>query len=241
MSEISPIEWTESTWNPVTGCTQISIGCKNCYAMRMAKRLQAMGNANYINGFDITLHENMLSRPLNWKKPRLIFVNSMSDLFHEKIPFLFIKSVFDVMKQAKWHIFQVLTKRSDRLLALASKLEWPQNVWVGVTVESQEYMFRIDQLRNIPSSVRFLSCEPLLSTMNKLSLTNIDWVIVGGESGLGARPINAEWVESIQQQCTIASVPFFFKQWGGVNKKRSGRLLNGKKYSEMPNLFKVVK
>jgi protein gp37 len=241
MSENSPIEWTESTWNPVTGCSPISIGCNHCYALRMAKRLQAMGNKNYINGFDVSLHAEMLSKPLNWKKSRLIFVNSMSDLFHEKVPFQFIESVFDVMKQAKWHTFQILTKRSDRLLALASKLEWPSNVWFGVTVESEAFLHRIDHIRNIPASVRFISCEPLLTPLDGLILKNIDWVIVGGESGSNARPMHISWVESIQLQCAISNVPFFFKQWGGVNKKKNGRLLHGNQYSAMPLKFSPLR
>lgn len=234
MSEQSPIEWTESTWNPATGCTPISLGCNHCYAMTMAKRLKAMGNANYANGFDVTTHKNMLIKPLTWKKPRLIFVNSMSDLFHEEIPFEFIKSVFDIMKKASWHTFQVLTKRAENLAELAPQLTWPPNVWMGVTVESKEYLSRVDHLRTIPAAVRFLSLEPLLSPIDNLDLKNIDWVIVGGESGPKARPMMKEWVESLQQQCTDATIPFFFKQWGGTNKKKAGRSLNGKIYSEMP-------
>lgn len=241
MSEHSPIEWTEATWNPVTGCTPISLGCNHCYAMTMAKRLKAMGNANYANGFDVTIHENMLTKPLTWKKSKLIFVNSMSDLFHEEVPFEFIKSVFDIMGKASWHIFQVLTKRSDNLVQLAPLLNWPPNVWMGVTVESQDFLSRIDHLRTIPSSIRFLSLEPLLSPIENLNLENIDWVIVGGESGPKARPMMKEWVESLQQQCEKANTPFFFKQWGGTNKKKAGRLLNGKTYSEIPTDFAVTR
>lgn len=237
MSENSPIEWTEATWNPVTGCTPISIGCDNCYAKRMSKRLKAMGNSNYTNGFDVTLHEKMLDRPLSWKKPRLIFVNSMSDLFHEKVPFEFIEAVFGTMKKASWHTFQVLTKRSERLANVVPHLKWPSNVWMGVTVESQEHVSRIEHLRATPSAIRFLSLEPLLSPLENLNLKNIDWVIVGGESGPGARPMEINWVESIQTQCFAAKVPFFFKQWGGVNKKKAGRLLNGQIYSELPRLI----
>lgn len=236
MSEQSPIEWTQSTWNPVTGCTPISIGCNNCYAMAMAKRLKAMGNANYKNGFEVTLHEKMLSKPFEWKKPRLVFVNSMSDLFHEKIPFHFIKSVFSVMKQASWHTFQILTKRSENLLTLAPRLEWPSNVWMGVTVESHEYISRIEHLRSVPAAIRFLSLEPLLSAMPDLELSNIDWVIVGGESGPKSRPMHPEWVRSIRQQCIAASIPFFFKQWGGKNKKKAGRVLDGQTYSGKPTV-----
>ena len=234
MSEQSPIEWTESTWNPVTGCTPISIGCTNCYAMAMARRLKAMGNANYKNGFDVTLHSSMLDRPLIWKKPRLIFVNSMSDLFHEEIPFVFIESVFAVMEKASWHTFQVLTKRSENLAKLAPSLKWPPNVWMGVTIESQEYSSRIEHLRGVSAAIKFLSLEPLLSPMPGLNLKNIDWVIVGGESGPRSRPMLPEWVRSIQQQCLAVDVPFFFKQWGGVNKKKAGRILDGKIYSAMP-------
>lgn len=235
MSEISPIEWTEATWNPITGCTPVSIGCTNCYAMRMAVRLKAMGNKNYINGFDLTMHDEVLVKPLTWKKPRLIFVNSMSDLFHEDVPFSFIESVFRIMEKASWHTFQILTKRSANLAQMASKLNWPKNVWQGVTVESNDHINRIDHLRNVPSAVRFLSLEPLLSPIESLNLDNINWVIVGGESGARARPMLPEWVFSVHEQCVRAEVPFFFKQWGGVNKKKAGRLLNGKIYSEMPN------
>jgi len=236
MSEVSPIEWTESTWNPVTGCSPISIGCNNCYALRMAKRLKAMGNRNYVNGFEVSLHQETLTKPLLWKKPRLVFVNSMSDLFHEKVPFDFIQEVFDVMRQASWHTFQILTKRAEVLSRLAPKLKWPANVWMGVTVESAGYTSRIDHLRTVPSAIRFLSLEPLLSPLPDIDLNRIDWVIVGGESGPGARPMQLEWVESLQGQCANSKVPFFFKQWGGKNKKKAGRLLNGKTYSEMPDL-----
>ena len=234
MAENSLIEWTEATWNPVTGCTPISIGCNNCYAIHMSKRLKAMGNKNYLNGFDVSLHENMLNKPLSWKKPRLVFVNSMSDLFHEKIPFDYIESVFYIMQKASWHTFQILTKRSDYMLKLSAALKLPANVWVGVTVESQEYVSRIDHLRKIPAAVRFLSLEPLLTSMECLNLDGICWVIVGGESGYKARPMMYSWVEDIRQQCFVSKVPFFFKQWGGINKKRAGRLLNGRIYSEMP-------
>jgi len=230
----SKIEWTESTWNPVTGCTKISSGCKNCYAERMAKRLQKMGQPNYMNGFQVTLHEHILDYPLRWKKPQTIFVNSMSDLFHEQIPEVFILKVFDVMKKAHWHTFQVLTKRSQRLKELAKQLEWPSNVWIGVSVENEDVQFRIDALKEVPASVRFLSLEPLLGPLPFIELANIDWVIVGGESGPRARPIKEEWVIEIKEQCVKQNVPFFFKQWGGVNKKKSGRLLEGKTWDEMP-------
>lgn len=230
----SRIEWTESTWNPVTGCTKISPGCKNCYAERMAFRLQAMGQPNYVNGFDLTLHEHMLERPLHWKKPQLIFVNSMSDLFHKDVPETYIQRVFDVMRRAHWHQFQVLTKRSERLLALDSMIDWPKNVWMGVSVETEKYIFRIDHLRRTRASIKFLSLEPLLGPLPQLNLSGVDWVIVGGESGPKARPIRQEWVLDIRDQCLQSNVPFFFKQWGGVNKKRNGRLLQGRTWDQLP-------
>lgn len=231
----SRIEWTQSTWNPVTGCNKISPGCKHCYAERMAHRLKAMGQSNYANGFEVTLHEHMLERPLAWTKPQLIFVNSMSDLFHEVVPVDYIQRVFDVMHHANWHQFQVLTKRSDRLLQLSSELDWPDNVWMGVSVETEWYTFRIDHLRKTDAVTKFLSLEPLLGPLPDLDLTDIDWVIVGGESGPGARPIHESWAMDIRDQCVAAHVPFFFKQWGGANKKRTGRLLEGKTWNELPS------
>jgi len=236
MSVNSAIEWTESTWNPVTGCTKISDGCSHCYAERMARRLKAMGQKNYANGFKVTLHPHALNLPLKWKKPQTIFVNSMSDLFHKNVPISFIHKVFSIMTEAHWHRFQVLTKRASRLQKIASELNWPNNVWVGVTVENNDYTKRIDCLRNVPAIVRFLSLEPLLGPLPRLNLTNIDWVIVGGESGPGARPMEKDWVLDIQHQCKSAKVPFFFKQWGGFNKKKAGRLLNGREHSEMPEV-----
>jgi len=230
----SSIEWTESTWNPVTGCTKISPGCAHCYAERMALRLQAMGQTNYKNGFRVTTHEHALALPLRWRKPQAIFVNSMSDLFHEDVPFAFIQKVFAVMKEGSWHRFQVLTKRSARLVELTPFLPWPENVWMGVTVENGDYVHRIDHLRMIDAAVRFLSIEPLLGPMPEMDLSGIDWVIVGGESGPGARLMKAEWASDIQRQCQQAAVPFFFKQWGGMNKKKAGRLLNGRLYDGMP-------
>lgn len=229
------IEWTNATWNPVTGCTKISPGCTHCYAERMALRLQAMGQANYANGFQVTLQEDMLQRPLQWKKPMLIFVNSMSDLFHLDVPLPFIKRLFGVMKQADWHCFQILTKRSNRLLEVDSELEWPDNVWMGVSVENSRYKFRIDHLRQIGAKVKFLSLEPLLGPLSNLNLSNIDWVIVGGESGPGSRPVQSEWIYDIREQCLEANVPFFFKQWGGAHKKKAGRLLDGRTWEQMPN------
>ncbi len=234
MSENSSIEWTEATWNPITGCTPMSNGCQNCYALRLAKRLKAMGNKSYINGFDLTLHHELLTKPLLWKKPKLIFVNSMSDMFHKDVPFEFIQDIFSVMKEANWHIFQILTKRSDNLKNLAHKLEWPKNVWMGVTIESKDYMHRINDLLATPAAIKFLSLEPLLSDMPNINLKGIDWVIVGGESGPKARPMLKEWVIDIKNQCDNYNIPFFFKQWGGVQKKKNGRELNGKIYSNMP-------
>ncbi|MFH1662538.1 MAG: phage Gp37/Gp68 family protein [Chloroflexota bacterium] len=234
MALSSTIEWTESTWNPLTGCTKISSGCANCYAERMALRLKAMGNPNYSNGFTITMHEDALELPLRWKKPQTIFVNSMSDLFHEDIPDEFIFRVFDSMRQADWHCFQILTKRAERLEELSPKLPWNQNIWVGVTVEEQIYDYRIEHLRRTNAKVKFLSLEPLLSPILNLNLENIDWVIVGGESGPKARPMQKSWVIDIHNQCQDNKVPFFFKQWGGVNKKKAGRELNGRTWNEMP-------
>jgi protein gp37 len=234
MAKFSDIEWTDSTWNPVTGCTKVSPGCKHCYAERLSYRLQAMGNPSYINGFELTIHERMLQVPLTWKQPQRIFVNSMSDLFHEKVPREFIQDVFDVMRRASWHTFQVLTKRSGRLRDLSADIDWPDNVWMGVSVENHEYTFRIDDLARTDAHVKFLSLEPLLGPLPCMDLSGIDWVIVGGESGPGARPLKAEWVIDIRDQCTVSAVPFFFKQWGGVHRKQNGRLLEGRNWSQMP-------
>ena len=236
MATKSSIEWTESTWNPLTGCTKVSPGCKHCYAERMAKRLQAMGQPNYRNGFKLTLHDHALEIPLHWKQPQMIFVNSMSDLFHEEVPLEFIQKVFDTMTKASWHTFQVLTKRSGRLLELDKELLWPENVWMGVSVENQNYTFRIDNLRETHAVTKFLSLEPLLGPLADLNLSGIHWVIVGGESGPGARPIQQSWVVSIRDQCQEANVSFFFKQWGGTNKKKSGRELDGRTWDELPTL-----
>ena len=234
MSTHSGIEWTESTWNPLTGCTKISPGCKHCYAERMAKRLQAMGQPNYANGFKLAIHEIVLEKPLEWKTPQVIFVNSMSDLFHEKVPVDFIQETFDVMRRAIWHQFQVLTKRAERLAELSLQIDWPENVWMGVSVENQDYVSRIDCLRRTGARIKFLSLEPLLGPIQQLDLTGINWAIVGGESGPGARPVLQEWVTDIRDQCVAAHVPFFFKQWGGVQKKRAGRALEGRTWDEMP-------
>ena len=230
----SSIEWTESTWNPLTGCTKISPGCKHCYAERMAIRLQAMGQPNYRNGFKLTLHEQVLEAPLLWRKPQRIFVNSMSDLFHKEVPFDFIQKIFEVMRRAYWHEFQILTKRSDRLAACSPQIDWPPNAWMGVSVENENYTFRIDHLRETGAKVKFLSLEPLLGPLPNLDLRGIDWVIVGGESGPGARPMREAWVIDIRDQCEQAGIPFFFKQWGGRNKKAAGRTLDRQTYDAMP-------
>jgi len=234
MATKSRIEWTESTWNPVTGCTKISPGCKHCYAERMAKRLQAMGQVNYVKGFSLAVHPHVVKAPLSWKTPQVIFVNSMSDLFHRDVPLKFIRRVFDVMNEASWHQFQILTKRSGRLLQLDPSLLWAENIWMGVSVETEEYKHRIDDLRQTRATVKFLSLEPLLGELPDLDLSSIDWVIVGGESGPRARPMEEEWVLDIRDQCIEQAVPFFFKQWGGTNKKKAGRLLQGLTWDEMP-------
>jgi protein gp37 len=235
MGTNSHIEWTEATWNPVTGCTKISPGCKHCYAERMSRRLKAMGQRNYRNGFQVTLQPHMLEAPLHWKRPQLIFVNSMSDLFQEEVPEEFVQQVFAVMRRAHWHRYQILTKRADRLLELDARLRWEPHLWMGVSVESDDYKFRIDRLRKTNAAVKFLSLEPLLGPLSSLNLRGIDWVIVGGESGPGARPMDRDWVLDIRDQCQFARVPFFFKQWGGVQKSRTGRELDGQTYDEMPD------
>jgi len=235
VADNTSIEWTESTWNPVTGCTKVSAGCANCYAERMARRLQAMGQRNYRNGFEVTTHARVLELPLKWRQPRRVFVNSMSDLFHEDIPDDFIRSVFDVMRRAHWHTFQVLTKRSGRLVTLGATLDWPTNVWAGVSVENALVLNRVDSLRLLDGpAMKFLSVEPLLGSLGDLELDQIDWVIVGGESGPGARPMAIEWVRPIRDACQTAHVPFFFKQWGGANRKLTGRVLDGELWSESP-------
>lgn len=234
MATNSHIEWTDATWNPVTGCTKISPGCKNCYAERLSMRLKAMGQPNYRNGFKLTAQPQMLDLPLRWKTPRRVFVNSMSDLFHKDVPSDYIKRVFDAMNKAHWHQYQVLTKRSERVLELSKELEWSPQIWMGVSVESEKYKYRIDDLRKTDAHVKFLSLEPLLASLGKLNLRGIDWAIVGGESGPGARTIESEWVTEIRDQCVRADVAFFFKQWGGVQKKKTGRTLEGRTWDEMP-------
>ena len=234
MATNSAIEWTDATWNPVTGCTKISPGCKHCYAERMAKRLHGMGQSNYANGFRLTLQPQMLRHPLSWRKPRQIFVNSMSDLFHENVPVEYIQQVFETMRAAPWHRYQILTKRSDRLAKLSHLLDWLPCIWMGVSVENEQYLSRIDHLRSTGAHLKFLSLEPLLGPLPGLNLAGIDWVIVGGESGPGARPIDPGWVRDIRDRCIDAGVAFFFKQWGGVFKKRTGRVLDDRTWDEMP-------
>lgn len=243
MASRTTIEWTEVTWNPVTGCDRVSAGCDNCYALALAKRLKAMGAEKYQNdgdprtsgpGFDVTIHPQALGQPLKWRKPLTVFVNSMSDLFHARVPTSFVQDVFDVMASTPHHTYQVLTKRSVRLRRIAEKLVWPSNVWMGVSVEEPKVLSRIDDLRAVPAAVRFLSCEPLIAPLPSLNLEGIDWVIAGGESGAHHRPILSEWVEDIRDQCNAVSVPFFFKQWGGRTPKQGGRLLDGRTWDQMP-------
>ncbi|MBF6164911.1 phage Gp37/Gp68 family protein [Streptomyces gardneri] len=245
MSDKSSIEWTEATWNPVTGCDRVSAGCDHCYAMVLAKRLKAMGADKYQRdgdprtsgpGFGVTIHPQSLDVPRRWRAPRVVFVNSMSDLFHAKVPVGFIRDVFDVMRETPQHTYQVLTKRSMRLKRLADRLEWPDNVWMGVSVENTDYLDRVDHLREVPAAVRFLSCEPLLGPLDGLVLDGIGWVIAGGESGAGHRPLDPEWVRDIRDNCNAAGVPFFFKQWGGRTPKSLGRELDGQLWDGMPAL-----
>lgn len=228
------IEWTELTWNPTTGCNKVSQGCKFCYAEVMARRLKAMGLEKYRNGFELTLHEDALKIPYTWKQPKIVFVNSMSDLFHKDIPLVFIQRVFRVMNDNPQHVFQVLTKRADILLKYHKELEWTHNIWMGVSVEDEKSLGRINYLRKTRAKVKFLSCEPLIGPLTKLNLKKINWVIVGGESGRRPRPMKPEWVFEIHNKCIEENVPFFFKQWGGTNKKKTGRVLKGRTYSEMP-------
>lgn len=236
MGQKSSIEWTDATWNPVTGCSKVSPGCAHCYAERLARRLKAMGINRYRNGFSVTLQPDILSLPLKWQKPRFIFVNSMSDLFHELVPTDYIAQVFRVMCEAQQHIFQILTKRTKRLAETAPHLPWPSNVWMGVSVESPHYLWRVACLRSVPAAVRFLSLEPLLASIPNLPLDGIHWVITGGESGPGCRRLDQEWVTDIKAQCAAAHVPFFFKQWGGPKKSTTGRTLEGRTWDEMPHL-----
>lgn len=232
----SSIEWTEMTWNPTTGCDKISAGCKYCYAEIMSKRLQAMGVEKYRDNFKVRTHESALNIPYTWKNSKIVFVNSMSDLFHKDIPLEFIKKVFAVMNDNPQHVFQVLTKRADRLFELHKQLKWTHNIWMGVSVENDKVRHRIEYLQKTKARVKFLSLEPLIGPLHKLDLTEIDWVIVGGESGHKPRPMKPEWVLDIQEQCEKSDVAFFFKQWGGKNKKAAGRILNGRTYDEMPEI-----
>ena len=236
MASGSSIEWTQATWNPVTGCTKVSFGCRNCYAERMAHRLKAMGLNKYRNGFEVTTHPDVLAAPLQWKRPRLVFVNSMSDLFHEQVSADFIARVFDIMNRAHWHTFQVLTKRPERAQELSQSLTWTPNIWLGTSIETRRWLPRLTHLAGVNARTRFLSLEPLLGPLSDLNLESINWVIVGGESGPGARPMKAEWVREIRDSCIHSQVPFFFKQWGGVFKKRTGRILDGRTWDEMPDV-----
>lgn len=236
----SHIEWTEATWNPTTGCTKVSEGCRHCYAATMAKRLHAMGQPRYKNGFELTLHYDLLDLPLKWTKPRQIFVNSMSDLFHKDVPDEFISEVFETMNKASQHTFQVLTKRPERVVQMADNLTWTSNIWMGTSIEDMRVAKRADYLRKVPAAVRFLSCEPLLGSLAKLDVNLIHWVIVGGESGPGARPMKEEWVRELRDKCSHSDIAYFFKQWGGVQKHRTGRLLEDRTWDEMPNVLERV-
>ncbi|MGV9237837.1 DUF5131 family protein [Streptomyces nigra] len=243
MSDRSAIEWTEATWNPTTGCDRVSAGCDNCYALTLAKRLKAMGSAKYQRdgdprtsgpGFGLTVHPDALQIPYGWKSPRTVFVNSMSDLFHARVPLDFVRQVFEVIADTPQHTYQVLTKRARRLRQIADRLEWPANLWMGVSVESEKELARVDDLRQVPAAVRFLSCEPLLGPLKGLDVSGIDWVIAGGESGPRFRPLEPEWVTGIRDVCQEANVPFFFKQWGGRTSKAGGRLLEGQQWDQLP-------
>jgi protein gp37 len=249
MADGSAIEWTEATWNPTTGCDRVSAGCDNCYAMTLSKRLKAMGSPKYQTdgdprtsgpGFGVATHPDTLRLPLTWRSPRLVFVNSMSDLFHAKVPISFIRDVFEVMAATPQHTYQVLTKRSRRLSRLADRVEWPANVWMGVSVENAAQLYRVDDLRTVPAQTRFLSCEPLLGSLDGLDLSGISWVIAGGESGQGYRPVDVAWVRTVRDACMQAGVPFFFKQWGGRTAKIGGRELDGQRWSQMPGRTSVA-
>jgi protein gp37 len=243
MASTSGIEWTEVTWNPTTGCDKISPGCDNCYALALSKRLKAMGSEKYQNdgneitsgpGFALTLHESALDQPYRWRGRRTVFVNSMSDLFHARVPLDFVRRVFDVVADTPQHTYQVLTKRSSRLPKIADKLDWPPNLWMGVSIENADHLYRVDDLRSVPAAVRFLSCEPLIGPLGGLQLDGIDWVITGGESGPRARPLEADWVRTIRDNCASNGVAYFHKQWGGRTPKAGGRTLDGLIWNEMP-------
>jgi protein gp37 len=241
MSNISRIEWTESSWNPITGCTKISSGCNNCYAEKMANRLKMMGSKNYENGFKLTCHQHALNAPLQWKKPRMIFVCSMSDIFHKDVPDDFILNIFEVIKKSYWHTFQILTKRSERFATFTKTYGFPSNAWAGVTVENADVLFRADHLRQVPSKIKFISAEPLVGSIKDLNLNNINWVVAGGESGANSRPLSIEWAREIRDKCIKENISFFFKQWGGTNKKATGRILDGKLWNEMPEYHQNMK
>ncbi len=245
MGDHSAIEWTEATWNPTTGCDKTSPGCDNCYALTLSKRLKAMGQPKYQNdgdsstsgpGFGLTVHPNALAIPRSWTSPRVIFVNSMSDLFHHNVPERYIRQVFEVVADTPQHQYQVLTKRSKRLADVGRRLDWPPNLWMGVSIESSKYCFRIDHLRSVDAAVRFISAEPLLGPLSNLKLNDIHWLIAGGESGPRARPMDESWVADLRSQCAHAGIPFFFKQWGGRTPKAGGRKLEGRTYDEMPQV-----
>jgi protein gp37 len=240
MADHSAIEWTEATWNPVTGCSKVSPGCAHCYAATFAERWRGVPGHPYEQGFDLRLWPDRLDRPLHWRRPRTIFVNSMSDLFHEDIPSEFVHEIFEVMGQADWHVFQVLTKRHERLLELADQLRWPPNVWIGVTIENRRFVHRADYLRKVPGAVRFVSAEPLLGPLENLDLADIDWLIAGGESGPRYRPVNGDWIRDLRDRCLAEGVAFFFKQWGGVRPKAGGRALDGRTWDQMPISRRVV-
>lgn len=232
----SKIEWTEETWNPITGCTKCSDGCKNCYAEKFAQRLHAMGNKRYKNEFQVTVHKDLFDRPLLWKKSRLVFVNSMSDIFHEDIEENDILELFKVMNDASWHTFQILTKRADRLVEMSSKIKWSDNIWMGVSVENKKTLERCEKLKQTRAKVKFVSAEPLLESISDINLKGIDWLIVGGESGAGSRPMEVEWVRELRDKAEKTETAFFFKQWGGVRKKQNGCTLDGKEYKEYPSV-----
>lgn len=234
MSITSKIEWTEATWNPTTGCTKISQGCEHCYAATLARRLKAMGNIRYVNEFQVTIHNDLLEKPLQWKKGKMIFVNSMSDLFHKDVDDETILKIFNTMNRASWHTFQVLTKRPERLLALSDRINWTNNIWMGVTVEKNSYIERCEILKKTNAHIKFISAEPLLEDLSSIDLRGIDWVIVGGESGAGARKMDEEWVFNLRNKAKESGTAFFFKQWGGVNKKKTGKLLKGEIVQEYP-------
>lgn len=234
MSGKTKIEWTETTWNPITGCTPISAGCQHCYAARFAKRLHAMGNPRYKNAFEVTIHEDLIDAPLHWKKPQMVFVNSMSDLFHDEVPTEIIKRIFETMNMAPSHTFQILTKRAERLRNLSPELKWSRNIWMGVSIENRDMIYRANLLKETGAHIKFVSAEPLLTPLTELDLDSIDWLIVGGESGPGSRPVEEAWVVELKKKADATNTAFFFKQWGGINKKKNGAILQGQEYKNYP-------